>query len=86
MRLKKCTGSYPALRVGAASVNAVGQAGGVLLTGTSPRGRSDRAVSAALGPLTSPWARHNPDKALTDLAIALTQGGDMCSDASLVHV
>ena len=48
--MKKRSGFYPRLTVGAASVGAVGQAGGVLLTSTVRASGLDRALSAALAP------------------------------------
>ena len=77
--MKKRSGFYPKLNVGTASVAAVGQAGGVLLTGAVRASGLDRALSAALEPFRSPWARHDPGKVLTDLAITLALGGDACS-------
>ncbi len=45
--MKKRSGFYPKLNVGTASVAAVGQAGGVLLTGAVRASGLDRALSAA---------------------------------------
>lgn len=81
--MKKRSGFYPMVKVGTAPVTAVGAAGGVLLTGTVAASGLDRALSAALEPFRSPWARHGPGKVLTDLAITLALGGDACSDAAV---
>ena len=83
--MKKRSGFYPKLNVGTASVAAVGQAGGVLLTGAVRASGLDRALSAALEPFRSPWARHDPGKVLTDLAITLALGGDACSDVAVLR-
>lgn len=83
--MKKRSGFYPKLNVGPASVSAVGQAGGVLLTGAVRASGLDRALSTALEPFRSPQARHDPGKVLTDLAITLALGGDACSDVALLR-
>lgn len=83
--MKKRSGFYPRHTVGAASVGAVGQAGGVLLTSTVRASGLDRALSAALAPWAPRWARHDPGKVLADLAISLALGGDACSDVSLLR-
>ena len=83
--MKKRSGFYPRLTVGAASVGAVGQAGGVLLTSTVRASGLDRALSAALAPWSPRWTRHDPGKVLTDLAISLALGGDACSDISMLR-
>ena len=83
--MKKRSGFYPKLTVGAASVGAVGQAGGVLLTSTVRASGLDRELSAALAPWAPRGARHDPGKVLTDLAISLALGGDACSDVSTLR-
>ncbi|MDO5698874.1 MAG: IS1380 family transposase [Dermatophilus congolensis] len=83
--MKKRSGFYPVLRVGAAGVNAVGNAGGVLLTSTVRASGLDSALSAALEPWRPSNSVHDPGKVLLDLAITLVLGGDACSDTGLLR-
>lgn len=66
-------------------VSAVGQAGGVLLTETVRATGLDRALSEALAPWRKPFARHDPGKVVTDLAIALGLGGDALADVGVLR-
>lgn len=79
------TGAYPRIHVDAASVSAVGQAGGVLLTETVRATGLDRALSEALAPWRKPFAVDDPGKVITDLAIALALGA-MLSRTSACYV
>ncbi len=81
----KNTGLYPKSRVDVAPVSAVGQAGGVLLTGTVRVTGLDRALSDALAGWRKPFAVHDPGKVLTDLAIALALGGDALADVGVLR-
>lgn len=83
--MKKRSGFYPVLRVGAAGVNAVGNAGGVLLTSTVRASGLDAALSAALEPWRPANSVHDPGKVLLDLAISVVLGGDACSDTDLLR-
>ena len=76
----KSTGSYPRVHVDTAKVTAVGQAGGILLTGTSRAGGLDRALSEALSRWRKPLAVHDPGKIICDLAVSLVLGGEALSD------
>nr|WP_243894210.1 IS1380 family transposase [Dermatophilus congolensis] len=76
---------YPHVRLDAARVPAVAQAGGVLLTRTARVSGLDAALSEALAPWRKPLARHDPAKVILDLTVALALGGDDCSDANLLR-
>lgn len=84
-QVSKRSGLYPHVRVDAAAVPAVAQAGGVLPTRTARVSGLDAELSAALAPWRRPLARHNPAKVLLDLAVSLTLGGDACRDAALLR-
>lgn len=84
-QVSKRSGLYPHVRVDAAAVPAVAQAGGVLLTRTARVSGLDAELSAGLAPWRKPLARHDPAKALLDLAVSLALGGDACRDAALLR-
>ena len=71
--------------VDAGGGSAVGQAGGVLLTGAVRASGLDVALSAALAPWRPQFATHDPAKVLLDLALTLALGGDTCSDLATVR-
>ena len=79
------TALYPRLHLDAASVGAVGQAGGVLLTAAAESTGLAQALRTALGPWRKPTAVHDPAKVLLDLATAVALGGDALSDAAIVR-
>ena len=83
--MKKTTGCYPEPRVDASGRAAVGQAGGVLLTGTVRAAGLDVALSGELARWRKPFAVHDPAKVLLDLALTLALGGDTCSDLAVVR-
>lgn len=83
--MSKRSGLYPHIRVDAAAVPAVAEAGGVLLARTARVSGLDRALSDALGRWRKPLARHDPAKVLLDLAVSLGLGGDACRDAALLR-
>ena len=76
---------YPRVRVDAAPVGAVGQAGGVLLTRTAQATGLARALREALAPWRKPLAVHDPAKVVLDLAVAAALGGDCLADAALLR-
>ena len=81
----KTTRAYPRVEVDTASVPAVGQAGGVLLTETVAAAGLYRELSAALAPWRKPLAVHDPAKVVCDLALSLVLGGDTLSDVALLR-
>jgi hypothetical protein len=83
--VKKRSRFYPALKVDTASVAAVGQAGGVLLTDTIAAAGLDTALAAALSPWRKPLAIHDPGKVVLDLALTLAVGGDCLADIGLLR-
>lgn len=83
--MSKRSGLYPHVRVDAAHVPAVAQAGGALLTRTVRVAGLDAALSEALRPWRKPLARHDPAKVLLDVAVSLALGGDACRDAALLR-
>src|SRR3954467_14087442 len=83
--MKKRSWFYPALKVDTASVPAVGQAGGVLLTETVRASGLDAGMSAALSPWRKPLAVHDPGKVVLDLALTLALGGDCLADIALLR-
>lgn len=83
--MKQTTGFYPRVKVDTSGRTAVGQAGGVLLTGTVRASGLDTALSAELSRWRSSSAVHDPAKVLVDLALTLVLGGDTCSDLAVVR-
>lgn len=83
--MSKRSGPYPHVRVDTAAVPAVAHAGGVLLARTATTSGLAASLSAALTPWRKPFARHDPAKALLDLAISLVLGGDACRDVALIR-
>jgi hypothetical protein len=84
-QVKKVTGFYPRPGIDTKGTTAVGQAGGVLLTGTVRASGLDSALSGELSGWRSPFAVHDPAKVLLDLALTLALGGDTCSDLAVVR-
>lgn len=76
----KTTGMFPRPQVDAASVGAIGHAGGVVLTETIRATGLDRALSDALASFRKPMSRHDPAKVILDAAVSLALGGDALSD------
>ncbi|MGP9744096.1 transposase [Brachybacterium sp. AOP29-B2-41] len=79
------TGLYPRPRVDVAPVPAVGQAGGILLTQTLRATGLTTELSRALAPWRKQFARHDPGKILTDLALMLAVGGDCLADVATLR-
>jgi len=78
--MRKSTGLYPMLRVGATGKRVVSHAGSVVLATTADRVGLGRGLSAALLPWRRPMAVHDPGKILLDLAVSLAIGGDCLAD------
>lgn len=83
--MRKTIGFYPRPSIDTKGTTAVGQAGGVLLTGTVRAAGLDQALSAALARWRSPFAVQDPANVLLDLALRLGLGGDTCSDLAVVR-
>jgi hypothetical protein len=81
----KPTRSYPRLHIDTAPSNAIGQAGGMLLTETVHASGLGHHLKQALSAWKKPFATHDPGKILTDLALTLTLGGDALSDSSVLR-
>lgn len=81
----KTTGLYPRPHVDVTAVPAVGQAGGVLLTETVRATGLAAELSSALAPWRKQFARHDPGKILTDLALMLAVGGDCLADVATLR-
>lgn len=81
----KPTRSYPRLHVDTAPSNALGQAGGMLLTETVHTSGIGHYLKQALVAWKKPFATHDPAKILTDIAITLALGGDALSDSSVLR-
>ena len=79
------TGLYPRPQVDVAPVPAVGQAGGILLTQTLRATGLTTELSRALAPWRKQFARHDPGKILTDLALMLAVGGDCLADVATLR-
>jgi len=65
--------------------NAVGQAGGMLLTETVHTSGLGHQLRQALAAWTKPVTIHDPGKVLTDVALTLALGGDALSDSSVLR-
>lgn len=76
----KTTRSYPAHHIDTRPVNAVAQAGGVLLTEAAHVTGLSLALGRELAEFAHPSSTHRPSKVLTDLALTLAVGGDSVSD------
>jgi hypothetical protein len=83
--VKKRSGLYPRVQVGAAGVGMVSSAGGLLLTEGVRVSGLDAALSQGLGPWRKRTAVHDPAKVLTDLAVTLALGGDCLADMALLR-
>ncbi len=74
------TGFYPSVRVDGAGDGIVSQGGGIILTEMVKTSGLSAGLSEALEPWRKPFARHDPGKILTDLALSLAAGGEAVSD------
>lgn len=83
--MKRTGRVYPQVRTDTSGSNAVGQAGGVLLTRAVEVTGVGGALSAALGRWRKPFAVHDPGKIITDLAVSLALGGDCLADVALIR-
>ncbi|MGC2978047.1 IS1380 family transposase [Brevibacterium sp. FAM 25378] len=81
----KPTRTYPRLHIDAAPSNALGQAGGMLLTETVHTSGLGHHLKQALAAWKRPFSIHDPAKILTDIAITLALGGDALSDSSVLR-
>ncbi|WP_193073268.1 IS1380 family transposase [Brevibacterium sp. FME37] len=81
----KSTRTYPRLHIDTAPSNALGHAGGLLLTETVHTSSLDHQLKTALAPWKKPFTVHDPAKILLDLAITLGLGGDALSDTTAVR-
>ena len=71
---------YPSVGVDGNGAGVVSEAGGLMLTGTVRASGLGAGLSAAVGPWRKPFARHDPGKIVTDLALSLALGGDCLAD------
>jgi hypothetical protein len=81
----KPTRTYPRLHIDTAPSNALGQAGGMLLTETVHTSGLGHHLKQALAAWKKPFTTHDPAKILTDIAITLVLGGDALSDSSVLR-
>lgn len=81
----KLTRTYPRLHIDTAPSNALGHAGGLLLTETVHTSSLGHHLKTALTPWKKPFAVHDPAKILLDLAITLGLGGDALSNTTAVR-
>ncbi|SMY04859.1 hypothetical protein BAURA86_03849 [Brevibacterium aurantiacum] len=81
----KPTRTYPRLHVDTAPSNALGQAGGMLLTETVHTSGLGHYLKHGLAAWKKPFAIHDPGKILTDIAITVALGGDALSDSSALR-
>ncbi|SMY05221.1 Transposase DDE domain-containing protein [Brevibacterium sp. 239c] len=81
----KPTRTYPRLHIDTAPSNALGQAGGLLLTETVHTSGLGHHLKSALARWKKPFAVHDPAKTLLDLAITLALGGDALSDSTALR-
>ncbi|WP_166823159.1 IS1380 family transposase [Brevibacterium limosum] len=81
----KPTRTYPRLHIDTAPSNALGQAGGMLLTETVHTSGLGHHLKQALAAWKRPFAIHDPAKILIDIAITLALGGDTLSDSSVLR-
>lgn len=81
----KPTRTYPRLHIDTAPSNALGQAGGMLLTETVHTSGLGHHLKHGLAAWKKPFATHDPAKILTDIAITLALGGDALSDSSVLR-
>ena len=78
--MSQSTGFYPSVRVDSAGDGVVSQAGGLILAETVRVSGIGAGLSAGLEAWRKPFARHDPAKIITDLALSLATGGDCISD------
>lgn len=83
--MKRTGQVYPRVRVDSSGSNAVGQAGGVLLTRTVNVTGLGGVLSTGLARWRKPFAVHDPGKIITDLAVSLALGGDCLADVGLIR-
>jgi hypothetical protein len=84
-QVKKTTGLYPHVAVDGAGSGVVSHGGGLLLTEAVRASGLDIELSSALAPWRKRLARHDPAKAVTDLAIMLGLGGDCLADIAVLR-
>ena len=84
-KVKRTARVYPPVRVDSSGCQAVGLAGGVLLTRTVDVSGLGAGLSAGLSRWRRPLAVHDPGKILTDLAVSLALGGDCLADIALLR-
>lgn len=77
--------AYPRLHIDTPPSNALGHAGGLLLTETVHTSSLSHHLKAALASWKKPFATHDSAKILLDLALTLALGGDALSDASALR-
>jgi hypothetical protein len=81
----KNTGLRPRLQVSADGGGLVSRGGALLLTRTARVTGLDALLSAGLARWRAPRAVHDPGKAVLDLAVMLSLGGDCLADAALLR-
>lgn len=74
------TRAYPRPQTAATNTNAIGHAGGVLLTETARATGLDVPRSDALSPVRKRLSRHDPGRVVLDAALSLALGGDALAD------
>jgi hypothetical protein len=79
------TAVRPKLQVSADGTGLISQAGVVLLARTLRVTGLDRQLSAGLQRWRAPRAVHDPGKIITDLAVAVTLGGDCLADIAVLR-
>lgn len=80
------TGLYPRPHADVAAVPAVGQAGGILTAEVlRATGLAVELSRALVAPWRKQFARHDPEKIVTDLALALAVGGDCLADVATLR-
>lgn len=80
--MKLPTGSYLHARVQESGRAVVSQTGSVLLVETVRKAGLNQAIPQVLAPWRKPRVVHDPGKALLNVALAVTPGGD-CRDAAV---
>lgn len=73
------------LQVRTSDTPLVSSSGGALLAETARATRLTASLSSRLTPWRRARARHDPGKVLTDLAVAVTLGGDCLADVAVVR-
>lgn len=81
----KPTRTHPRLHIDTAPSNALGRAGGLLLTETVHTSGLGHHLKSALTRWKKPFQVHDPAKTLLDLVITLALGGDALSDSTTLR-